>query len=211
MFILSLRSKKGLKNLMSKKKRIPINSLGTKLKEARLKLDITEEQLSWKINDKNIDERQIKKWERGAEFPNLDEIYKLSYFLEVNPNELLKIRNQIQDESQTEPNWHARNVFARFFKIGKPGMKFIFELVLGGCVLFLTHSFVDFTDKMGGEQAEEFTNQLVYDEIQEFAYQNGIGTEASKMKENRKKVNETNTNFKYHMQSVRHIMVLTKN
>lgn len=176
---------------MSYKKRIPLNSIGVKLKEARQKLNLTEEELSWKINNKNIDKKKIKNWERGQEFPNLDEIYLLASYLDVNPNELLKLRNQIQDESQSEPNWAARRVFGSFFKIGKPGMKFIFEIILGISVITLAANTKKMLNKMQGDQEEyDFVVNTIQDDIDEFVYHEKEGLEESKKRKNRKNQNE---------------------
>ena len=115
------------------KKKIPVKSIGITIKSARENLGITEKELVEKIkeqewskkkNEKNIiTVEQIKNWEKGKEFPNLDQIYKLAGALNLNPNEMLNSRNQIQEESYTEPNWHLRNIVNKFLKIGKPGLK----------------------------------------------------------------------------------------
>lgn len=167
---------------MSNNKRIPINSVGIKIKDARLKLGLTEEELSWKINDKNITKKQIKKWEKGLEFPDLNSMYKLAYFLEVNPNELLKIRNQIQEESQSEPNWFIRHLFDKIMKVGKPGFKFIFEIILGACVIYLAASWKNFENKMGGArdpEQEEFIEQVIQNGIDEYVYHNTVNDETN--------------------------------
>lgn len=158
---------------MSKKKRIPVNSIGIKIREAREKIDLTQEELVWKINDKTIDEKKIKKWEKGQDFPNLDEMYKLATYLELNPNELLSLRNQIQDESQAEPNWFARHLFDEFMKIGKPGFKFIFELILGICIICLVANYKKLENKLGAArdpEQEELIEKIIQNGIDEYVY-----------------------------------------
>lgn len=157
------------------KKRIPVNSLGIKIKEEREKLNLTEEELSWKINNKKIDKKKIKKWEKGIEFPNLDEIYILASYLNLNPNELLNIRNQIQEESQVEPNWFFRHLFGKFFKIGKPGFKFVFEIILGACVIFLAANFKKFEDMMGSDSSgvqEQLVIDIIKNETEKYTKSN---------------------------------------
>lgn len=174
---------------MSDRKRIPINSLGIKIKEAREKIGLSEEELSWKINDKNIDKKKIKNWEKGQEFPDLDDMYKLATYLDLNPNELLALRNQIQDESQTEPNWFVRHIFDKFFKIGKPGFKFIFEIILGISIITLAANTKKLMNKMQGDQEEyDFVANVIKDDIEEFVYQNVDGLESSKIRKNNNQV-----------------------
>ena len=184
-------------------KKIPINSVGIKIKEAREKTGLSAEELSWKINDKNIDKKKIVNWEKGKEFPDLNEMYKLASYLDLNPNELLALRNQIQNEAQKEPNWALRYIINKLFNIGKPGFKFIFEIILGISIITLAANTKGLLNKMQGDQEEyDFVENVIKDDIQEFVYQNETGLEQSKIRSNDhsnivnevKDNNNTNTN-----------------
>lgn len=49
-----------------------------------------------KYNDNLIKdmEKQIKSWEKEKAYPTLEDIYKMAYIINVNPGELLTIRNR---------------------------------------------------------------------------------------------------------------------
>ena len=85
--------------MANSKKKIPLNSLGIVIKEARENQKLRPIDLAWKINNPKVTEKTIKKWEKGTEFPDLDMMYKLAEILKLNPNELLSLRNKIQEDS----------------------------------------------------------------------------------------------------------------
>ena len=160
---------------MSDKKKIPLNSLGIKIKEAREKIGLSPEELSWKINDKNIDKKKIKNWEKGQEFPDLDDMYKLATHLDLNPNELLAIRNQIQDESQTEPVWFWRHLFDKIFQFSHPVVKFGMQMVLGASAIYLALNMKDLMEKVASPSDPEQENlvvEAIQDGIEEYVYNN---------------------------------------
>jgi transcriptional regulator with XRE-family HTH domain len=66
------------------------------IKEARENKNMTINDLAFAIDKNNIKkwERKIKKWENGKDYPDLNDIYKLAYVLEINPGEFLTIRNR---------------------------------------------------------------------------------------------------------------------
>lgn len=116
---------------MNKKvKRIPVNSVGKLIKEAREKKELSIEDLVWKINKpKKVTAELIKKWEKGQEFPNLDCIYLLAENLDLNPNELFQKRLTIQDESIHEVDWAERRVSERMLHVTKNLTKVVVEFV----------------------------------------------------------------------------------
>lgn len=160
---------------MGDKKKIPLNSLGIKIKEAREKLGISPEELSWKINDKKIDKKKIKNWEKGQEFPDLDDMYKLATHLDLNPNELLAIRNQIQDESQTEPVWFWRHLFDKIFQYSHPVVKFALQMVLGASAIYLALNMKDLMEKVASPSDPEQENlvvEVIQDSVEKYVYNN---------------------------------------
>lgn len=62
---------------------------GQWLYELRKENGLTEEQLATKINKINVQEINIKKWERDLEFPDLDVIYKLSEIYMISSTEII--------------------------------------------------------------------------------------------------------------------------
>ncbi len=62
---------------------------GQWLYELRKSKGLTEEQLAYKINMVNVQEINIKKWERDLEFPELDAIYKLSEIYMIQSSEII--------------------------------------------------------------------------------------------------------------------------
>ena len=74
---------------------------GRYIKEAREEAGLTINDLAFemvkdKYNDNLIKdmEKQIKSWEKEKAYPTLEDIYKMAYIINVNPGELLTIRNR---------------------------------------------------------------------------------------------------------------------
>lgn len=105
---------------MKKNIKISTNSIGKIIREAREKEEMSVEDLVWKIGNPKITIKTIKNFEKGKEFPDLDMIYKLSEILNLNPNELLEMRNIIRAKSCKEPNWAARNIGGKLLNLVKP-------------------------------------------------------------------------------------------
>ena len=74
---------------MKKKKDENYIDFGQWLYELRKEKGLTEEQLATKINMVNVQEINIKKWERDLEFPDLDVIYKLSEIYMISSTEII--------------------------------------------------------------------------------------------------------------------------
>lgn len=141
---------------MSKsKKRIPVNSVGKLIKEARIKQGLTEEELVWKINEPKITEKLIKEWEKGQEFPDLDSIYLLAEHLNLNPNELFNNRLKIQDESIHEMNMANRRVGGKVFNVFYTIVRYAVKWLAGICIIILAVYYKDFENKIGGQNDPE--------------------------------------------------------
>lgn len=67
---------------------------GQWLFELRKEKGYTEEELVQKIDRKNVEVKNIKKWERDLEFPDLDSIYKLSEIYMIPSAEIIEKKNQ---------------------------------------------------------------------------------------------------------------------
>lgn len=129
------------------KDKICINSLGLILKEARDKKNITIEELVFKANHPKITKKNIIKWEKGKGFPNLDEIYKLSEFLDLNPNKILDLKHKIQGKGLKKPNESTRRMGDRILKLSRPGFRvliFFIEVIAAICVA-VGYKFIHFS------------------------------------------------------------------
>lgn len=49
-------------------------------------------------------EKKIKSWENEKDYPTLDDIYQMAYIIEINPGELLAIRNRGRKQFYKESN-----------------------------------------------------------------------------------------------------------
>lgn len=119
------------------KDEIFINSLGLKIKEAREKKNMSIEDLVFKINHPKITKKTINRWEKGKAFPNLDEIYKLCEFLELNPNKMLELKHKIHEKGIKKPNEATRRMGDRILNLSRPGFSlliFFIEIIAVICV-----------------------------------------------------------------------------
>lgn len=70
-----------------------INIIEFVLKSAREKNHWDYFDVAKKINDTNINEKTVKKWEYGLLYPDLNTIYKLSEIYNIPSEELVQARN----------------------------------------------------------------------------------------------------------------------
>ncbi len=80
------------------KEKLLENDFGAYLYDLRCKKEYTIEELAQKINMETVTIKGIRKWEHDLEFPNLDQMYKLSEIYEVPIEELMQIRTQTLEE-----------------------------------------------------------------------------------------------------------------
>lgn len=76
------------------KEKLLENDFGAYLYSLREKRGYTIEELADKINMPTVKIKTIKKWEHDLEFPNLDQIYKLSEIYEVASEELMQVKTR---------------------------------------------------------------------------------------------------------------------
>ena len=73
-----------------------------------------------------------------------------------------------------------RHLFSKIMSIGKPGFKFIFEVILGICIIYLALSYKKFERKMSDPndpEQMEFVEKVMQNEIEEYVYNNTISNE----------------------------------
>lgn len=63
------------------------------LVELRTKNGLSRIELVYKLNDIKVTEKDIKKWEIGLSYPDLDTIYKLSEIYRIPSTEFVKAKN----------------------------------------------------------------------------------------------------------------------
>lgn len=83
-----------MKSIRNKIKNENYIDFGQWLYELRKEKDLTEEELFQKMNLVNVQVKNIKKWERDLEFPDLDAIYKLSEIYNIPSVEIIEKKNQ---------------------------------------------------------------------------------------------------------------------
>ena len=146
--------------------KIPLNSLGIIIKKARESKKLSQVDLAWKINVPNVSENTIKSWENGKEFPDLNMMYKLAEILEINPNELLSLRNKIQEDSYSKPNKFVRKFGGLALDGARPIVKIIITWVGIVLILYLTLTFKNFMEMMlDSNQPEQL--EIIEDAIQD--------------------------------------------
>lgn len=80
------------------KEKLLENDFGAYLYDLRQKKGYTIEELAEKINMPTVKIKTIKKWEHDLEFPDLDQIYKLSEIYEVESTEIMQVKTQTLQE-----------------------------------------------------------------------------------------------------------------
>lgn len=83
---------------MKFKEKLLENDFGAYLYDLRIKNEYTVEELVEKLNIETIKSKNIRKWEHDLEFPNLDQMYKLSEVYQIPIEELMQVRTQTLEE-----------------------------------------------------------------------------------------------------------------
>lgn len=67
---------------------------GQKLKEARNAKNMSQEDLAFALSKDDYEKtlKLIKYWEKGNGFPDLNQIYQLAEIIDIDPNEIFKLR-----------------------------------------------------------------------------------------------------------------------
>lgn len=125
---------------MEKKK-----TLGQMIKEGRLAKKWTFDEFYWEYCHGNIPKRKVKGWEKDTYYPDLDEIYKIAALLNLNPNEMLEARDTKQKSTVREVNPSARRMGERIFKLTKPTIRFILNLIpiIAAIMLAVSYKLLD--------------------------------------------------------------------
>lgn len=125
---------------MEKKK-----TLGQIIKEGRLAKKWTFDEFYWEYCHGNVPRKKVKGWENDTYYPDLDEIYKIAALLNLNPNEMLEARDAKQKSTVREVNPSARRMGERAFKLAKPTIKVILNLIpiIAAIMLAVSYKLLD--------------------------------------------------------------------
>lgn len=93
-----------------------------------------------KLNVDNLTEKNIKKWEYGLEYPDLDMIYRLSEIYQVSSSEIIQAKNNSYAKGVGGINKNAIKCIAYILNVslyaGTVIMALIYIIVLVGAFLF---------------------------------------------------------------------------
>ena len=113
------------------KEKLLENDFGAYIYDLRIKKEYTIEELVQKIDMQIVTTKSIRKWEHDLEFPNLDQMYKLSEIYEVPIEELMQVRTQTLEEGLKG----VHKVFIRFLGY-LLGFSIYGTIVMGYLVIF---------------------------------------------------------------------------
>lgn len=80
------------------KEKLLENDFGAYLYDLRYKKEYTIEEFVQKIDMSNVTIKSVRKWEHDLEFPNLDQMYKISEIYEIPIEELMQVKTQTLQE-----------------------------------------------------------------------------------------------------------------
>ena len=110
------------------------------LKQEREKRNWTYTDILIRLKDKTVTEKDIKKWEVGLEYPDLDMIYNLSEIYEVSSADLIQAKNNSFEKGLNSVNMIFVKWICYLLNISiKAGivLLIIFYIVLGiGSLMF---------------------------------------------------------------------------
>lgn len=129
---------------MKNKNKISRDALGILIKKSREEHALSISELVDAINFSKVNNKKIEDWEKGKDFPNLDEIYKLADIFKINPNEMLEIKNKILKENVKPVNEAARRVTDKALGAVKPSFKvlIVFIEILIAIILAVVYKWI---------------------------------------------------------------------
>ena len=123
---------------MKKKKDENYIDFGQWLYELRKSKGLTEDQLVDKINMINVQEINIKKWERDLEFPDLDVIYKLSEIYMIPSAEIIDKKQKTLQAGVDGIHIYIVRILSLLMGISIYGTIWLFRIVLYGTLILVT-------------------------------------------------------------------------
>ncbi len=111
---------------------------GQWLYELRKQKDYTEEGVAQRINLPHIQVKNIKKWERDLEFPELDAIYKLSEIYMVSSTEIINKKQQTMQHGLEGINMYLIRILSLIMGISIYGTIWITRIFLCAALILAT-------------------------------------------------------------------------
>ena len=111
---------------------------GQWLYDLRKSKGLTEDQLVDKINMINVQEINIKKWERDLEFPELDVIYKLSEIYMIPSAEIIDKKQKTLQAGVEGIHIYIIRILSLFMGISIYGTIWLCRIVLYGTLILVT-------------------------------------------------------------------------
>jgi transcriptional regulator with XRE-family HTH domain len=144
---------------------------GQYIREAREAKNMTVNDLAFAIDKNNVKkwENKIKKWEACKAYPDLNDIYKLAYIIEINPGELLVIRDRcrkqfIKDSKSQIKKRKLEKVLDASYDTFRVSAR-IFLLI---AIVFFIMWLIKFVDVFYGNTAGEMVDKALTYQIDEY-------------------------------------------
>lgn len=89
------------------------------------------------------DEKTIKKWELGLEYPNLDVIYKLSAIYKITSTEIIQAKNNSLNKGFNSAHTRFIKWMCYFTGASMKVMNWVFYLIIIGALIYALWFFMD--------------------------------------------------------------------
>ena len=110
------------------------------LREERKKNNLTYIEVVDKLNIEGLKEKNIKKWEYGLEYPDLDTIYKLSELYQIPSAEIIQAKNNSYNQGMAAINKRTINFICYIFNVSIK-VAIVIEIFLLAILLVLSLMF----------------------------------------------------------------------
>ena len=129
--------RKAIKSLRKKIKDEKYIDFGQWLYETRKEKGYTELELVEKINQQNVQEKNVKKWERDLDFPDLDAIYKLSEIYGIPSAEIIEKKNETLHKGVEGINMFVIRMLSLMLGISIYGTIIISNILIYGALILV--------------------------------------------------------------------------
>ena len=123
---------------MKKKKDENYIDFGQWLYELRKEKGLTEDQLVDKINIVNVQTKNIKKWERDLEFPDINAIYKLSEIYMIPSSEIIDKKQKTLQAGVDGIHMYIIRILSLLMGLSIYGTIWFCRIVLYGTLILVT-------------------------------------------------------------------------
>ncbi|MCI9000056.1 MAG: helix-turn-helix transcriptional regulator [Clostridia bacterium] len=132
--------------MRSVKEKLLENDFGAYLYDLRCKKEYTIEELVEKIGMDNVRLKNIRKWEHDLEFPNLDQMYKLSEIYKVPIEVLMQVRTQTLEEGLKGVHKELIRLLSYILGFSIYGMLILCYIIIFATFIYAIWFFIDATE-----------------------------------------------------------------